>query len=311
MKHIWIDTDTGVDDAFALLAAVYLEKNGLLKIEGVSSVCGNVEHEKTFENARDVLFLAGREDIPVYPGAEKPLEIPLETAAYVHGENGIGGVKLAKSPAPRQEKKAWDAIYECALRLDGQLELILVGPETNGAMALIKHPDLPRHLKRILVMGGAKEGGNTTPHAEFNIYVDPQAAARVFDCKVPLVMCGLDVTMKAGIRPEEISLIESRKKESRGCALFAESTKVAQGLYEERGYPGFYMHDSCPILYSVFPDMFETIPCEVYVETKDPEKMGKTVAVEAAEKNAASALVVTGIDRERFKNLMIEVLESV
>ena len=94
IPKIWIDTDTGVDDAFALLAAVSLEKKGLLKIMGVSSVCGNVEHEKTFENARNVLAFAGREDIPVYPGAEKPLNKELETAAYVHGEDGLGGAKL-------------------------------------------------------------------------------------------------------------------------------------------------------------------------------------------------------------------------
>ena len=310
MRHIWIDTDTGVDDAFALMAAVYLDKKKLLKLEGVSSVCGNVEHEKTFENARNVLCLAGREDIPVYPGAETPLVIPLETAAYVHGENGIGDVYIPASPAPRETRKAWDAIYECAVKLSGELELILVGPETNAALALEAHPDLPTYLKRILVMGGAKEGGNTTKDAEFNIYVDPHAAARVFSCPVPIVMCGLDVTMKAGLRPAEISQIEKDRAVSRGCAFFADSTKVARRLYEQKGYPGFYMHDSCPVLYSVFPDMFETLACQVTVETQDPETIGKTIAKEAEKKSAANALVVTGIDRERFKKLMLDVLET-
>ena len=153
---VWIDTDTGVDDAVALLTAVYLERKGLLEIRGISAVCGNAELDKTFENARNVMYLAGREDIPVFPGAEKPLLVELSTAPYVHGEDGLGGAKIPPSPAARENMPAWDALYLCARECAGELELILMGPETNAAIALRKHPDLPKYLKRILIPTGLR-----------------------------------------------------------------------------------------------------------------------------------------------------------
>ena len=308
MRHIWIDTDTGVDDAFALLTAVYLERQGLVKIEGVSAVCGNVEQEKTFRNARNVLSLAGREDIPVYPGAKVPLQVPLKTAPHVHGSNGLGGVILEDSFAPKETKMAWDAIYECAVSMNGSLEVILLGPETNLAKALEKYPDLPSCLKRILIMGGAKEGGNSTKDAEFNIYTDPHAAARVFEAGVPIVMCGLDVTMKTSFSGREMRAVE--ETESAGCALFREGTKTARKIYAELGYEGYYFHDSCPVLYSAFPDMFTGEKAHVTVETKDPARIGKTVVTDPSSSGKAAAIVVTGLDHPRFAKTMKDVITS-
>ena len=308
---VWIDTDTGVDDAIALLTAVSLEREGLLEIKGVSAVCGNVEQEKTFENARNVLYLAGREEIPVYPGAEKPVIVELGTAEYVHGADGLGGAVILPSPAKRETLPAWDALYQCAKECAGELELILLGPETNAAIALRKFPDLAGYLKRILIMGGAEIGGNKTPAAEYNIWADPHGAQTVFKSGIPIVMCGLDVTMKAQLLPEEVAEIEAF--DSKSCRLFRESTKAAQELYNRFGMKGFFIHDACPVLYAVYPDMFQGEPAGVFVETRGSITRGKTVCdrdtdIKFGVKNT---IVVRGLDRDWFAAEILKVLKAI
>ena len=307
---VWIDTDTGVDDAAALLTAVWLDREEKLEIKGVSAVCGNVEQEKTFENARNVLYLAGRENIPVYPGALKPVMVELETAAYVHGEDGLGGAVIPKSPAERETLPAWDALYRCAKECAGELELILLGPETNAAIALRKYPDLAGCLKRILIMGGAEAGGNKTPAAEYNIWADPHGAQTVFKSGVPIVMCGLDVTMKAQLTAEELQEIESF--DSKGCRLFCDSTKAAKELYSRFALEGFFIHDACPVLYAAYPDMFHGEPAGVFVETRGTITRGKTVCdrdtdIKFGIKNT---IVVLDLDRDQFAQAILTILKA-
>ncbi len=269
---IWIDTDTGIDDAIALLTAVKLAD---LEVVGVSAVCGNVEHEKTFRNARNVLSLAGREDIPVYPGAIKPLLKELRPAAYFHGNNGLGGAEIPDSKAPWETKKAHEALYEKAKELNGELELVAVGPLTNVATAIVAHPDIVKYLKRILIMGGAVVGGNITPCAEFNIFTDPQAAETVFKCGVPIVMCGLDVTTKACLSYTDIDEIAAYNNPA--AKLLDESTRNVREYNIRDGHRSIHLHDSCPIFYLAFPEYFTAYPCGVYVETQGTITMGKTV----------------------------------
>ena len=308
---VWIDTDTGVDDAVALLTAVDLEKKGLLEIRGISAVCGNAALDKTFENARNVMYLAGREDVPVFPGAEKPLLVELSTAPYFHGEDGLGGAKIPPSPAVRESTPACDALYSCATECAGELELILLGPETNAAIALRKHPDLPKYLKRILIMGGAEVGGNKTPAAEYNIWADPHGAQVVFKSGIPIVMCGLDVTMQAQLLPEEMQEIESY--ESRGCRLFRESTVSAKELYRQFGLEGFFVHDACPILYAVYPEKFQGEPSGVFVETRGSITRGKTVCDRITDRKfgVRNAVIVRGIDRAWFSGIIASALKAV
>ena len=289
---VWIDTDTGVDDAVALLTAVDLEKKGLLEIRGISAVCGNAELDKTFENARNVMYLAGREDVPVFPGAEKPLLVELSTAPYVHGEDGLGGAKIPPSPAARENMPAWDALYLCARECAGEL-------------------DLPKYLKRILIMGGAEVGGNKTPAAEYNIWADPHGAQVVFKSGIPIVMCGLDVTMQAQLLPEEMQEIESY--ESRGCRLFRESTGFAKELYRHFGLEGFFVHDACPILYAAYPEKFEGEPSGVFVETRGSITRGKTVCDRVTDRKfgVKNAVVVRGIDRAWFSGIIASALKAV
>ena len=169
MKKIplWIDCDPGVDDAAAILAALQLDE---LDIKGVSAVSGNVLLDKTYPNARDLIALGGREDIPVYKGADRPLRREPVTAAYVHGENGLGGAEIPHSAAPEQEKKAWDALYEAAVEAEGELILVAVGPLTNIGMALAKYGELPRLIKKAVIMGGSATMGNSISAASGSTY---------------------------------------------------------------------------------------------------------------------------------------------
>ncbi|MBQ9327657.1 MAG: nucleoside hydrolase [Solobacterium sp.] len=307
-RHLlWIDTDTGVDDAIALLVGVQLDD---VEVVGVSSVCGNVKESLTFENARNVLSLAGREDIPVYPGAEAPMCIPLETAEYVHGENGLGGASIPSSNAVRETIPAWDAIYTAAKAHPGELELVLIGPETNAALALTKYPDLKHLLKRILIMGGAIIGGNSSASAEFNIYVDPHAAEVVFRSGVPVVMCGLDVTMQAWLDEDDFRKIE--QLHSPAAQLILDSTKTARELYKQRVGDYYVVHDLCPILYAVKPELFRHETAGVYVETRGSITRGHTVSDLYTDKDFEDrhVEVVLDVDRDRFVQIILEALAS-
>ena len=309
---IWIDADTGVDDAAALMTALLLEKKGLLKLMGISAVCGNVELEKTFENARNVLYMAGREDIKVWPGADRPRLVEYHPAYHVHGENGLGGEILQESPAPRETKPAWEALYECAKAHPGCLELVLIGPETNASIALDLYPDLAGLLKRILVMGGAEYGGNVTSSAEFNIWADPHAAQTVFKSGVPLVMCGLDVTMKAFLNAAEMKEIESHP--GPGSRLISRaSTRARELMRASSGEAAYVVHDACPVIYAVCPEIFTGAEAGVFVETRGPLTRGKTVSdrITDIKFGIKNATVVLDVDRERFAGIVREAITSV
>ena len=157
---IWLDTDPGVDDAMAMALLFAIPE---YDVKGISAVAGNVELSKTFRNARNLTAFFGRKDVPVYPGAEKPLFRAPRTAYFVHGENGLGNVDLPESDAPVEQMPAWDALYEAAKAAKGELVLVAIGPLTNVALALSKHGSLPKLLKRIVIMGGSATYGNATP----------------------------------------------------------------------------------------------------------------------------------------------------
>ena len=305
---VWIDVDTGVDDAIALMTACALEKEGKLKICGVSAVSGNVGLDRTFENTRNVLSLCGRSDIPVYPGAAHPLVVERIDAAYVHGENGLGGTQLEASAAPRETMEAWDALYRCAAEQDGELELILTGPETNAAIAFEKYPDLKTKIRRILVMGGSDVGGNITKFAEFNIYADPHAVQAVIQTGLPVVMCALDVTLKAGLDVGQVARLE--ESGSPAGDLFRSSMALLKKFNQGRGVDVCTVHDVCPVLYTVYPELFTGILCGVQVDTDDTETLGRTVT----DRNAGTkyplqnVFLVNGVDRNRFAEILLGLL---
>ncbi|WP_369282106.1 nucleoside hydrolase [Oscillibacter sp. GMB15532] len=301
---VWFDTDLGVDDAVALLVLARLPQ---LELKGISTVAGNAELHHTFENARNVCHLAGIET-PVYPGAEQPLFVPLHTAPLVHGINGVGEVALPPSPAAKETKPAWDALYEAAEAAGGTLEVVAVGPLTNLAIALGKYPKLKTLLKRILIMGGAAKGGNVTPAAEFNIYGDPHAAQAVFRSGIPVVMCGLDVTMQAYLTPEEVDSIGDHGTPV--CRFVRESNQLALNFFERLNGPGLCCHDTCPVLFLACPELFSGETAGVYVETQGNFTLGKTVTDLWSDKQfpQQNVFVVLDVDRDRFAAKVRELL---
>ena len=298
MKKIplWIDCDPGVDDAAAILAALQLDE---LDIKGVSAVSGNVLLDKTYPNARDLIVLGGREDIPVYKGADRPLRREPVTAAYVHGENGLGGAEIPHSAAPEQEKKAWDALYEAAVEAEGELILVAVGPLTNIGMALAKYGELPRLIKKAVIMGGSATMGNTTPAAEFNVYVDPEAADMLFASGIPVVMCGLDVTLKAKVMPPEIDKLKEYGPQGK---FLGRAMQASLAFTTSLGFDGVFLHDVCPVFYCVDPDMFTAELAGVRVETKGKYTAGKTVTdlYSDYQFDFKNTLVVLDVDKEAF-----------
>ena len=305
---IWIDTDTGVDDAVALLCSLKLDK---LAIRGISSVAGNVEHAKTFKNCRNVLAYAGREDIKVYPGAIKPMCVELDDASEVHGKDGLGGVVIPDSSAVKETMHAWDAIYEAAKKEGGKLQIVAVGPLTNIANAIISHPDLKDMIERILIMGGAAVGGNATMAAEFNIYADPHSAETVMQSGIPVVMFGLDVTVDAYLDSKDIQDI--RDFNTKISKFFVDVVQSNLNFYIKNYKREILcIHDACPLIYLQYPEIFTGQKAGVYVETQSRLCFGKTVTDIWSDTKfkTRETMVMLGVDREKFASTLKGLLQQ-
>src|SRR3712207_90065 len=216
---IILDVDPGHDDAVALLFACGAPELDLL---AVTTVAGNVPLEKTTRNALRVLSLIGRSDVPVAAGASSPLHRPLRTAEDIHGESGLEGPEIPKGSLEPVRLKATELIADALRESPDPVTLIPTGPLTNVATALQKHPELKERIARVSLMGGSIGLGNTTPAAEFNIYVDPEAASEVFESGVPITMSGLDVTHQAGAGPKERESLRSLGRVGVAVAEFLE-----------------------------------------------------------------------------------------
>lgn len=305
---VWIDCDTGVDDSIALLTALKLEQ---LDILGVSAVAGNVKLENTFPNTRNVLHLANRDDIKVYAGANKPLVIELEEATWIHGKNGLGNVEIEESPAEKETKKAWDALYETAKNYGEKITVIAVGPLTNIAITIAKHPDVVDYIEVLNIMGGALDGGNASPCAEFNIYADPQAAENVFKSGIHVNMFGLDVTQKAFINEEEYEAIK-KMENKQGKFVASELKHYEVALTEKFGAFVPHLHDSCPVVFTAYPELFKGHDCGIYVETQGTITFGKTCSdlwtdFKYEDRHCTAFLEV---DREKLIKITLDALRS-
>lgn len=294
---VWMDCDTGTDDAIAIMLANGLDE---LEILGLSSVCGNTTQENAYWNTHRINGLMGT-SYPVYRGAEKPLMVPLHTAAHVHGENGLGDVEL---PVPENAavlpESAWDALYACAKAHPHELRLAATGPLTNVAIAFSKYPDLPSLLHSVTLMGGSAGRGNVTPAAEFNFYADPQAAAIVFRSGAKIVMCGLDVTLQAYFTMDDLNELEAS---GRPAAVFTKACLMRSwSVLSKFGEDGFCMHDSCPVMYLAHPELFEGEEAGVVIETRGSITNGKSVTDLYSDKQFpfSNALVLLKVDSEKF-----------
>ncbi len=270
---IVLDLDTGVDDALALILAL---RSPELDVQAVTTVAGNTTVEKATRNTLLVLdLLDAREGLPVAQGAAAPLTRQLETAAKVHGADGLGNVS-ALYPASRRNTAplpAEELLLEMLRKHPGELTLIATGPMTNLALALEREPATFRQLKEIIQMGGAVAvPGNTGPHAEFNLWVDPEAAARVFASGVPLRLVPLDVT-------EQLVLSRARVRElaqQRDSAVFQfvrECTVLYFDFHQQRvGVNGGYLHDPAAVTAAIHPEWFRWRRARLRVETGEPDR---------------------------------------
>lgn len=308
-RRIIIDTDPGQDDAVAILLALASPQ---LDVLGITAVAGNVPLALTEKNARKICELAGRPETKVFAGAVRPLMRDLVTAEYVHGRTGLDGPDLPEPAMPLQEKHGVDFIVETLMaQAPGTVTLCPLGPLTNIALALIREPAVAPRVREIVLMGGGFfEGGNVTPAAEFNIYVDPHAADIVFRSGIPITVMPLDVTHKALTSAERVAAFRNLGNKA-GIAV-AEMLGFAERFDKEKyGAAGGPLHDPCVIAYLLRPDLFQGRTCNVAVETASELTMGMTVVdwwgVTDRPKNAT---VMRDIDHDGFFALLAERLGS-
>jgi purine nucleosidase len=300
-RPIIIDTDPGQDDAVAILLALASPE---LEVLGITAVAGNVPLALTQANARKVCELAGRTDVPVFAGASRPLV----TAEHVHGKTGLDGPDLPEPTMALQETHAVDFIVQTLMaRPAGTVTLCPLGPLTNIALALIREPRIAPRIGQIVLMGGGFfAGGNATPAAEFNIHVDPHAAATVLDAGIPLVMIPLDCTHQA--------LTTRARVEAIGALGTPVGLATAQLVdfferYDEAKYgtDGGPLHDPCVIAYLLAPDLFAGRHVNVAVETGSELTMGMTVVDWwAVSGRAPNATVLKDIDADGFFAVLTE-----
>ncbi|MEP3055134.1 nucleoside hydrolase [Ascidiaceihabitans sp.] len=276
-RKIIIDTDPGQDDAVAILLALASPED--LEVVGITAVAGNVPLDLTQKNARKICELAGKTDVPVFAGCDRPLGRDLVTAEHVHGQTGLDGPDLPAPAMPLQDQHAVDFIID-TLRSEapGTVTLCPLGPLTNIATAFEKAPDIAQRVQQIVLMGGAYfEVGNITPTAEFNIYVDPQAADIVFKSGVDIVVMPLDVTHKALVTKTRNDAFRALGTPC-GVAV-AQMTDFFERFDKEKyGSAAAPLHDPCVTAYLIRPDIFSGRKVNVAVETQSELTMGMTVA---------------------------------
>ncbi|MGL4725017.1 MAG: ribonucleoside hydrolase RihC [Scandinavium sp.] len=293
-----LDTDPGIDDAAAIAAALFAPE---LDLQMITTVAGNVSVEKTTRNALQLLHF-WQADIPVAQGAATPLLRPLRDAAYVHGESGMEGYDFVDHQRQPLAKPAFMAIRDKLMSATEPMTLVAIGPLTNIALLLTQYPECKFNIRRLVIMGGSAGRGNFTPNAEFNIAIDPEAAARVFQSGIEIVMCGLDVTNQAMLTPESLAKLPELNKTGKMLhSLFSHyrSGSMANGLR---------MHDLCAIAWLVRPELFTLKSCFVAVETQGTYTSGTTVVdIEGRLGQPANAQVALDLDVEGFRRWVEEV----
>ena len=309
-EQIIIDTDPGQDDAVAILLA--LASPDCINVLGITAVAGNVPLDLTVKNARIICELAKKTSMPIYSGCSKPLKRALVTAEHVHGKTGLDGITLPEPSMPIQELHAVDFIIDTIKNNPSDsITLCALGPLTNVAMALLKEPNIAKRVKQIILMGGAYfEVGNITPAAEFNIFVDPEAAKIVFNSGVKITVLPLDVTHKALISEERITAFKEINSPV-GDAVAKWTNFFERFDKEKYGSKGAPLHDPCVIAYLIEPNIFDGRYVNVEIETGSELTRGMTVAdwwkVTDREPNA---MFIGVLDADRFFNLLVERLSK-
>jgi inosine-uridine nucleoside N-ribohydrolase len=302
MTSVILDCDPGHDDAIALLLALGSPEIDLL---GVTTVSGNKALEQTTANAIRVLDHIHRDDVPVAAGADRPLVRRLDVRPNHHGETGLDGPDL---PAPAREpldEHAVDWIAQALTARPEPVTVVATGPLTNIALFLARYPELARRLERVVLMGGAIGEGNITPAAEFNMWVDPEAASRVFASGLDLTMVGLDVTYKALMTPAHAKRLAAAGRAGR---LVADLFGFYSRFHRQRfGWDGAPIHDACAVAQVIDPGVIETRTCGVKIDTGGELSRGRTNADRWNRMGwGPNCHVAVDIDPDRFLELLVE-----
>ena len=310
-RRVILDTDPGVDDAMALF---FLLRSHELELEAVTTVFGNVDVEQTTRNALILLDIAGRPDIPVARGAGRPLMPHRQRqlgGAVVHGDNGLGGAALPRPSRSAGTQRAAELIVERVMAAPGEVTLIAVGPLTNVALATCLEPRIVEHVRELIVMGGAATvPGNVTPLAEANFHNDPEAAAIVVAAGYRFVLVGLDVTLEANIRPEQVDALKVRGGEV-GAFIHAIAAHYGGHYARLRGRAEFPMHDAAAVLYAIDPSYFRTERWYLEIETTSPRASGMVMTDRPGWwGEPPNAEVCVGIDADRFLTLYVDRLTT-
>jgi purine nucleosidase len=309
MRHpIIIDTDPGLDDAVAILLAFAAAEE--LEVRGLVAVAGNLPLAQTERNARRVCELAGRLDVPVYAGCARPILRPLATAARVHRETERDRLLLPDPTIPLQPQHGVDFLIE-TLRASkpGAITLCALAPLTNIAMALVKAPDITRKIRELVVMGGACfELGNVTPAAEFNMHVDPHAAAIVFGSGIPITMIPLDITHQLVSTPARLAALQVLGNRC-GPAVAGLLTSFEKNRRRKFGLRARALHDPAVIAYLLRPALYDGRHVNVAIETESPLTVGMTVVDWwGVTDRKLNLRFMNSVDADGFYDLMAEKL---
>jgi inosine-uridine nucleoside N-ribohydrolase len=301
-SRVIVDCDPGHDDAIALLLA--LGSPSEIELLGVTTVSGNQTLEKTTANAIRVLDHLGRSEIAVAAGADRPLVRTRQVANKVMGESGLDGPELPGPSRHASTEHAIDWIAHALERSPDPITLVPIGPLTNVALFLARYPELQPKIERIVLMGGAVGLGNETPAAEFNMWVDPEAASRVFQSGIDLVMVGLDVTHQALMTPAHVDRLAGT---GRAGKLVADLYDFYSRFHrrEYAAWNGAPIHDAVAVAYVIDPTLIETQHCGVIIDTGPAPSRGRTY-VDTHDRWEPNCHVAVGIDAERFLELMID-----
>lgn len=305
-EKIILDCDPGHDDALALTMAIASEQIELL---GVTTSAGNQTPDKTLNNALRMLTLLGVTDVPVAGGNHRPLMRSLKIADYVHGETGLDGADLPEPAFEPVDQPAVELIADILRSQAEPITLVVTGPMTNIALFLRIHSELENKIKQIVFMGGAAGQGNVEPTTEFNMAVDPEAAKIVINEGIPLVMAGLNVTLKAQICSDDLEKI--RKINNRVAQAITGQMEFYGKWYRqaEFGLAGTPVHDPCTIAYLLKPEIFETHTAYLDVETQGQLTAGETVVDFTGLMNQKpNAKILMDLDRQMFVDLIISLL---
>ncbi|MGC5426634.1 pyrimidine-specific ribonucleoside hydrolase RihA [Aeromonas veronii bv. sobria] len=303
-----LDCDPGHDDAIALILALASPE---LDVLALTTSAGNQTPDKTLNNTLRILTLLGRDDIPVAAGAPKPLARELIIADNVHGESGLDGPKLPDPAFAPQRMTGIELMARCLRESPQPVTLVPTGPLTNIALLLAAHPELKDKIARIVLMGGAAGAGNWTPAAEFNIYVDPEAADMVFKSGIPITMCGLDVTHEAQVMDEDIERVRAITNPVAQCVAGLLDFFMIYHRDPKWGFAGAPLHDPCTIAWLLAPELFHGVECRVDIETRGEHTVGMTVVDRyGLTGKPANALVLLGLDRAGFIELLVTRLRA-